>query len=478
MTVHLSFDDFSDYPNPEDWSKDGRYILITLGHLEREREIVTVDVTTNETRVLKTLKQSPVGSFVSPDGRFVAFDSHEDPDSREHDLFLVTSDGRRETTLMQTPDYETLLGWLPDGSGILFHRSAEDSQAIWKLPLRDGRPSGPPELVKDDALHMIGLGFSDDAFFYGAVVSQTEVHMGSFDLETGRVLEALEPIADPPGLGSGGATWSPDGTRLVYFSAEQGRNQAPRRDNRMIVRSLTGEILQDLPSPVNRPANPAWSAHGLVVWERDQQDPDRNGFYHLISLETGQATYLRSGPGAFTVSADGSRLFIGNLGVEPITEYDLTTRTERVLVEQGWHTMTAFAGDSGARIAIGLILPDGDKVVYWVGRDKSNTPLRRDDWALEIVSLSTGETRVITGFARLLGVDWSSDGRYLIMDGQLEGAEDRQLLRVSVEDGSVIVLAEGPERFKRPRVSPDGRHVLTTTGEFREEIWRMTFNKN
>jgi Tol biopolymer transport system component len=472
--VHMGGRGSTAFYGPEDWSRDGRYVLVTIlpdfpSH--ELAQIVTLDVATNETRVLKTLdRHGAVGAFFSPDGRFVAFDVRADTDSVERDISLVSSDGSQETPLIRTPDHEELLGWLPDGSGILFHRSADDSRAIWKLPLRDGQPSGPPELVKDDVFHMTGFGFSDDAFFYGLTVSETGVHMASFDLETGRVLEPLEPVADLPGLKSDFATWSPDGTRAVYFSAEQGSNSD--RLSRIIVRSLTGEVLQDLHHTVKLPAHAAWTAQGLVVWERH---PDNRPGFHLVSLETGEATYLREPAPPFccipaTVSEDGSSFFVAG-GSGPIKEYDIAARSERILFEPDWNAQVAFPDAPRARRGASTVSPDGDKILYQV----SNGDQDQRAMAIEIFSRSSGETRVIGGLVYAIGAAWSPDGRYVVLDGRLEGSEDSQLLRISVEDGSVIALAEG-QRFSRPRVSSDGRHVLTTTGRFRGEIWRMTFN--
>jgi len=243
---------------PEDWSRDGRYILITMyneDHEEESAQIATLDMETNAVRVLKTLDRRGIaGTFFSPDGRFVAFDFRSDPDAREHDIFLVSSDGSQERTLIQTPDHERLLGWLPDGSGILFHRSAADSWAIWKLPMRDGQPSGPPELVKDDVWNMTGFGFSDDAYFYGVTPSRMGVHTASFDLETGRVLEALEPVSDPPGLFSDFATWSPDGSGARIRSArslQRLRNVVTRRHPHRLLRHRAGEK-QRAPLPHHR----------------------------------------------------------------------------------------------------------------------------------------------------------------------------------------------------------------------------------
>jgi hypothetical protein len=175
------------------------------------------------------------------------------------------------------------------------------------------------------------------------------------------------------------------------------------------------------------------------------------------------------------VSENGSSFFPVSKGGEPITEYDLSTGRERVLMERDAYASVGYPDAPDARISTAFVSPDGENLLYEVDL-YPNTCGRWRCRALEIFSRSTGETRAIRGFARLLGSSWSPDGRYVVTDGQLEGSENHQLLRVSVEDGSVISLAEGPDFFRRPKVSPDGRHVLATTGAWRGEIWRMTFN--
>jgi len=309
-------------------------------------------------------------------------------------------------------------------------------------------------------------------------VSRRGVHTASFDLETGRALEALKRVSDTPGLFTDFATWSPDGKRIVYYAPPPGRNSG--RVSRIIVQSLTGEILQDLPLAFRRPWFSGWTAHGLVVLE--WEDWFRAGYY-LVSLETGEATYLREPPSdsnrgnrlPFTVSEDGSSFFISDSGGGSIIEYDLVTRSERVLVEDAGHALDGFTGSPDAWVMGATVSPDGDKILYQVDMDVRWAPRERG-MALVILSRATGERHVVRGFDFLRGSAWSPDGRYVVLNGRLQGRESYQLLRVSAEDGSLIVLAEGPERFWHPKVSPDGRHVLVTTGEARQEIWRMTFN--
>ena len=473
MKVHLSVDAETGYQSPEDWSKDGRYILITLW-VENESQIVTLDVATNEIRVLKTEGQGP--AFFSPDGRFVAFGAG--------DIFLVSSDGSQETALIQTPDHEELLGWLPDGSGILFHRSADDSRAIWKLPLRDGRPVGPPELVKDDVWQMTGFGFSEDAFFYGVTVSNPQVHVASIDPETGRVLEGMAPVAEVSGPPTRRGGWSADGLRLAYLEVDAD-------ETRIIVRSVTGELLQELTFPLSlvRGSAVRWSAHGLLVEGRDNRVLGRR-FIYLLSLETGEMRPVRLAVGSraptLTVSEDGSRIFVNRTRGEPIIEHDLATGTERTLVDREAQVQSFFPDRPEAAIVTSSVSPDGDNIAYAVQPSGGD-----DGWAIEtieIFSRSSGNLRATARLARTQNdvrssLVWSPDSRYLFFVGRLEEDEGTGYypMRLSAEDGSVrsfpaIFGAAGGAELGPVSLSSDGRHITFVAGETRLEIWRMTFN--
>lgn len=463
-----------------DWSSDGRYLLIKRLLWDETRttggHIATIDVNTHEYRVLKTMDWFPRGSsFFSPDGRFVAFSLRSDPNSRERDIFLVSTDGSHEEALIQTPDQERLLGWLPDGSGILFHRTADDSRAIWKLPVQDGRPSGPPELVKDDVWEMTGLGFSDDAYFYGVTASRPGVHTASFDFETGRVLEPLAPLAELSGSENASPAWSPDGTRIAYV--ESGGNDG----SRIIIRSVTGELRQDLTVALDLGIGPdnfsAWTEQGLIFRGTDRGG--RSGL-HLISLETGEVSHLGP-PGAlrreaYTVSEDGSSIFVAPYSGGPIIEHDIATGAERTLVEGDAYAQVTFPDDPAAHATRASVSPDGDQIAYLVSRKAGSS-----NWeAIEIFSRSTGESRVIQkGFSsvrRGSTLTWSRDSRHLFFFAVPEGGEVRHLIQVSVADGSVRNLSATPGRIHAISVSPDGRHIAMFTGVLGEEIWRMTFN--
>jgi len=474
MKVHLS-DHPQDYPEIEDWSKDGRYVLITMfpgGEFpaERSAQIMTLDVTSNETRVLRTVSgQGPVGSFFSPDGRYVAYDLPTAPDSRETDIFLMPSGGGEETTLIRTPDREELLGWFPDGSGILFHRSAEGSRAIWKLPVADGQPSGPPELVKDDIWNITNLGFTDDAFLYGLTVSRPGVHTARFDLEAGRVLGSLEPVGEPSGARTHSAAWSPDGRRLAYVEQN-------RLGSRLIVRSATGEILKDLPLALNAAlVQTMWTAQGLLMSERARPPDD----LYLVSPETGEVNFVTGAAGiAYGALAadDPSRVFLlaDLVGDLRMIEYDLVTGTERLLFPEDARVQEGYFASPIQTRRFPLVSPDGEHVAV--------IHFGPGDTYLEVYSLSTGQSSGRTAFAQIVTAspNWSPDGRYLFFQARVEEDGDRQVFQYSLEDGSarpIVGIPAGMGRVINISVSPDGRRISLDAGAEKREVWQMTFNE-
>ncbi|HSH75888.1 MAG TPA: hypothetical protein VLA09_09420, partial [Longimicrobiales bacterium] len=465
----------------EDWSDDGRYLLVTCFPEAGGAQIATIDLTTDEFRVLRTTDpQGPRGSFFSPDGRFVAFDLRAAKDSRARDIFIMDIDDGAETPLIVTPDKEQLLGWLPDGSGILFHRIADDSRAIWKLPLREGRALGPPELVKDDVWQMTGFGFADDSYVYGVTVSNKQVHTARIDIDGSRVLGGLEPVSEVSGPETGGAGWLPDGKRYAYMELDAGETY-------VVVRSINGETLQEflVPLDVGRSPRPLrWSEVGLLVFGEDGEG--REGI-HEISLETEEMslvseTSLHTGFAALppNVSEDGTRIRYLKRGA--LVEQDLRTGVEHELVAVRRAPISFSGGRSGSRPT--RISPDGSMIAYAAfGPQGPFTNAVADGWAIEVESWTDGEVRSSAAelsWVHWWSVIWSPDNRYVFFSGVREVGDPARLMRFSLEDGSIEDV-EGVPSFDWAEstwfsFSPDGQYIAIDAGENRSEIWRMTFD--
>ena len=180
---------------PMDWSLDGKYILTVLLKPDWTFQIALVTVADGSVRVLKTLEGgAPRNMKFSPDGRYIVYDFSQQQDSDNRDIFLLAADGSREIRLVEHPADDLLLGWAPDGNHILFASDRSGSMSAWVLRIADGKPQGPPELVKPDIGRVYPIRFTRaGSFYYGLTIGTSDVYTAEFDPAAGRVLNPRKP---------------------------------------------------------------------------------------------------------------------------------------------------------------------------------------------------------------------------------------------------------------------------------------------
>ena len=220
------------YNMPDSWSRDGNAILARLWDEEGRGHLALVSTVDGSLRPLVPFRNSdePQLAALSPDGRFVAYDKPRDRDSDEYDIFVVSVDGGRESRLVGGPANDKLMGWAPDGSGILFHSDRELSEGLWWLPMEGGSPAGDPYLVKSNVWWPEPIGFSSDGrYFYGLTTRESQVQTVGVDLVSNRLTTPPAAVESPAAGRSRVAAWSPDGRLLAYVSL--GRPPHSRRSS-------------------------------------------------------------------------------------------------------------------------------------------------------------------------------------------------------------------------------------------------------
>ena len=133
---------------PREWSRDGTRLLVTVesGNM---LDIGVVDIESGELRVLKSVRPSWLRfATLSPDGAFVAYDVRSDETDRRRSIFLVSTDGSRETPLLTTPNWNSVVGFAPDGKSVVVLSDRSGSIDLWRLPIANGQRSGEPVLLK------------------------------------------------------------------------------------------------------------------------------------------------------------------------------------------------------------------------------------------------------------------------------------------------------------------------------------------
>jgi len=205
-----------------DWSPDGRYLLVRAGSGQGEGQagrLMRVAVADGTVQVLRAPETEGPGQGMkfSPDGRYIAYYrlANRGEGGPNVNVYVIPADGGEETPLVERPGIDYLLGWAPDGSGVLFESNRTGSTAAWFLPVSEGRPQGDPRLVSQnlpDGYGFTELGITQDgAFYYKQAFVNRNTYFATLDPETG---ELTSPPATAP-LGLVATFPRPSGRRTV-----------------------------------------------------------------------------------------------------------------------------------------------------------------------------------------------------------------------------------------------------------------------
>ncbi|MDX1394018.1 MAG: hypothetical protein R3195_06500, partial [Gemmatimonadota bacterium] len=378
---------------------------------------------------------------------------------RQRDVFALSTDGSRKSTLVRGPGHDRLLGWLPDGGGVLLHRQRDDARDIWILPVREGKPAGEAEPLKKDVWQLSPFGFAKDAYYYGVAAESRQVHTVSVDLSTGRAMGTPEPVGNRSDGPSNYGTWSPDGARFAYLLDLPGFRHAF-----LVVESADGETLREMPVFLSQARRLRWTDRGLLLYGIDAEGTE--GVFRMdsasgelvpqITVTPGEA----DGLGLFETARDGRIVYF--VPGSELVALDLATHERRV-VRDGVHRL-------------GGVSPDGEWVVFLHGSG--------DDRRLAVARADgTGVARDIYRFEETRGtwgnqgsIPWTPDGRHVLLAEFSRPDSGVDVLRIPVdgEGDPELLLTTAPGSGAQLQVSPDGRLISFTAGQPKHEIWRLT----
>lgn len=454
------------YVDPVDWSAADDEILVAVRARDRTWQLVLVSAATGARRIVRQLGwQTPGGGHdqaypdadLSPDGRFVAYDYPPGGGDHRRDIFAVPVDGGDATVLVAGPGSDRLLGWLPDGSGILYYSDPGGAPSVWRLRVRAGRPTGRPELVRAGVRGLIPLGFTSRGYAYGIASATGRVHVAAVDAATGAVREPARPVDDPPWRRSLAADWSPDGSRLAYVS----HDPFPDPVESLVIVSAGGERELGIPlTPAVHASNGTlrWvSPDRILVFGYEQ---GREGI-HAIDLRTGTSGRLDTPPtigrGAlkwFEAGPGGRTLYFvgppasGSRGNE-LLAFDVATGALRVL---------------GAARAIPnsiAVSADGAELAFLARTDGGAVELR-------VMSTATGAFRALHRGRMSAPVAWWPDGSRLLVE--MPDADGSALWSIGVSGGEPVRMLAGCCAENDVRVDRSGRRLAFVAGTERGEV--------
>jgi len=474
--------------SPEDWSADGKHILVTLWLRDTDTSrIALVSVADGTVRVLRTFNGPPPPGrmSLSPDARYIAYDSLPQEGSPLRHIVILAlptepddaQNDPREVPLLDQPGVDQLLGWMPDGSGILFSSNRRGTTDAWLMPVFGGKPQGSPTMIRADVGPIAGLGLEfsrNGSYYYGVSAWVNDVYLTILDPSSGKLQKPTKPVSHVGPNTS--VDWSPDGQYLVYVS-RRGPVGVDEDGYGLGIRSAETGMERQLQVQMGglHQVEPHWSRDGrfLLVHGRDLRL--REGLYR-IDAQTGATTpifqpeCLLTGCLDFPAWASDRNAIFLRRGGTGIVARDLETGQEQVLYRP-------IRAEGVSRLALS---PDGRHLAF-VSLDGDSAMM-----AVKIMPASGGEPRAILKLpARdqahwwprpVFALGWTPDSRHIIYAPGTPGTRRVELWRIAADGGEAQNLGLAIDGVLPGGLSihPDGRRIAFTAGrEPYLEIWVM-----
>lgn len=469
------------YPQPADWSPDGKHILTVLENYYKDEvnQVGFISVRDGTVSILEAFKGHDDLDYLyfSPDGRYIAYDYPQKIGSRNHDIFIYSIEERREIPLVQHLANDRVGGWMPDGKNILFASNRLGTLDAWAISVEEGKPQGSPKLVKKDIGLVSPMGFAPDGSFYsGLWIMITDAYVGTLDKEREKFLVPPKRLTGYFVGRNFSPEWSPDGKYLAYVSNRH--RDLSNGSNSLYIRDLeTGEERE-----VIRPQEIRWFGGffmGGISWSPDGRliiltgrEKKGQGLY-VVDVKTGEMTtllYCEERLFSANWSADGKAIFFterqDKKGISPVFRYDMKTKEKKEIYNQKPGIFYMASSHDGKLLAFATFKKYKGKTIV----------------VLMALSVEGGEPREVVKITDggCMALAWTPDSRDIIFgknvsvpSGSQRSAQGSELWKVSVEGGEPQRLGKTTGSIVGVRLHPDGQRLAFTSRTGWAEIWVM-----
>jgi len=456
------------------WSPDGGQLFLDHWDLEsRSTSVFTVDV---KSGTMKEIKRWPpsvgVGDMrLSWSGRYLAYRVGEGSESQRK-ISVLDLESATETTLVEK-EVGGVVGWSPGDARLLFFSDRMGTKGLWAITVREGKPSGEPELVKANVGDISPLGITrDGSFYYTEAKSSTDVYLATANFQTGEISgQPRRVLMDRfPGLQSM-PTWSKDGQKLML--AVQGRQK------RFVAVSLAAGEQKEFPVSdtfTTSLQQYAWSDDGafLLVQSRTEVGHGIHR-YELASGATETLVRTMNGqvPGYWIChprfSPDGNSFYYerrdffkgadgGTGSKDSIIRRNLRSGHEEIVYESP-ETLQIWCPYE--------LSPDGQRLAIAAYKAKDFVV------ALKVRGVSGGpETKEVVRMAApregVASLAWTTDGKRLVY------TKKGGVWAIAVDSGQSVELKFSQPGIRDISIHPDGRQIAFGAGlSSGRDLWVM-----
>ena len=468
---------------PFAWSPDGKQILTVFERKDGPNQIVLVSAADGSVRVLKSLEWRYPGQMsFSPDGRYIAYDSRTRRDAPERDIFVLATDGSRESALVEHPAGDRFPLWTPDGKAILFVSDRSRTWDHWLIPVAAGKAQGSAVLVKQNVGPIRPLGFTTDGnYYYNLAHGFLDVYIATLDPVTGEALGAPALVSDRYRGGNTLPEWSSDGRYLAYLS----RRGAPGpgfRSSIIAIRSLeTGQERELAPElTFLEDTRLRWSPDGRSFLVSGEDTDGHRGLYQ-IDAKTGDVAPIVVSSGKLPPrswwnrwhaawSLDGKAIFY-------VRDEDGKSCEIRIRDTETGRERRLYRPASPTHLSNLALSPDGRWLAFGAASNGSHYVAQ----VVLVMPASGGEPREVLKLDQgtvggwTYSIAWTRDGSHLLFSKRVASPTiPSELWRVSAQGGEpqkvgLVMYGRGGVR-----AHPDGRRIaFINRTDRKQELWMM-----
>ncbi|MBI4902662.1 MAG: PD40 domain-containing protein [Acidobacteria bacterium] len=401
------------------WSPDGKQVAVAEYGRDNQCAVFLIAVATGEKREIMKPGRWNVnggGRTFSPDGKWIAFTHIERGNG---DIYLLPASGGDARPLVTHAANDRDPFFAADGKSVYFLSDRTGTISIWCIPVNDGKPAGPPVLVRrelSNAVKAIGLT-SNGSLVFTTNVGAADIYSVPFDFTAGKMTGAPQVFSSQHPSGNTEPNLSADGKRMVWHTIDPVSGRGPQY---AVLRDMTTGEEKNFQVPS---ASVPFLAPGT---ERILLDTPGNNSRNLLWLDP------RTG---------GTELLLN-------------------IASTGWHVSPAFSRDG--------------KTLFYISRDSQSRTM-----AVQAMDLATRTPRQVAQGTEFQGLTLSPDGRFLATE-RSSGDRRREVLLIPLEGGPPRVVSSIESRLfinGRPSFTPDGKTIytsrVTTTTPIRSELVKV-----
>ncbi|MBI1789820.1 MAG: PD40 domain-containing protein [Acidobacteria bacterium] len=422
------------------WTPDSRSILTLLFRADNISQIALVPAGGGPPKVLRSLNWVyPKRMDISPDGRYIVYDSFAGESSGDRTLYLLSADGASEKKLISAPGNHLFPLWTAGGKRVLYVSDRSGRMDAWELEIENGEPRGAPKLLRRDLGRILPMGITAAGDLY-------------YGLRSGSVDVFVTTLSDPtraarrvtlrfPGRNSM-PDWSRDGKAIAYLS-RRGSENFGQESRAIVIRKLDSEEERELLPKLAHLERVRWSPGGDALLVSGSDNKSRGGLY-LVNPETAAVRPLVNEAAASFRGFEGVWSSDGLHVLYLYHEQELRSR----LVNGGSES----ALYRGPRLHGLAVSPDGKWLALGAGGK-----------SIALIPAAGGEARFLP-FDGLTELEWGRD---------LIAGRGTELWRIPLDGAVPVKLAAPGNRQAGFSLRPDGDSIILTAGNAKSEVWMV-----